>query len=68
MADAQTTNTIVPGQYYQVTVTGMFNHAGEHYEPGTTYYVPDAIYNGMLDDGTTNFKNMCVTAQAMASY
>jgi hypothetical protein len=69
MADppAQTTETITPGKYYRVEVTGMFNYAGNHYEPGTVYHVPEALYNGSLPDGKA-FKDLCVTAQAVDSY
>ena len=69
MADlsAPTTETIHPGKYYRVEVTGMFSYAGENYEPGKVYHVPEALYNGNLPDGKA-FKDLCVTAQAVDNY
>ena len=69
MADppALTTETISPGKYYRVAVTGIFSYAGEHYEPGKVYHVPEALYNGNLPDGKP-FKDLCVNAQAVDSY
>lgn len=68
LAPVETKETISTPKYWKVAVKGIFNHAGEHFEPNTVYHVPDDVYKSKLADGRTAFKDMCVTSEEKDSY
>ncbi len=57
-----TDTVIATASYWRVEVKGIFDYAGEHFEPRVTYYVPEELYEGKLANGTA-FKDMCASAR-----